>query len=68
MLWGAWLEQVAPSPVPLRPTRGMEMSEENNINNTLAVALYKMWARGSVRLCPLLPLTGTTAATTLGPG
>ena len=62
------MEQVAPSPLPPRPTRGLEMSEENNISNALAVTLHKVRARGSLHLHPLLPLMGTAAATTLGPG
>ena len=62
------MEQGAPSLLPPRPTRGLEMLEENNISNALVVTLHKVRARGSLRLHPLLPLTGTTAAKTLSPG
>ena len=44
------------------------MSEENSISNALVVTLHKVRARGSLRLHPLFPLAGTTAATTLGLG
>ena len=40
-LRGMWSEQVAPSPLPPRPTQEQETSEEDSISSALAAMFHK---------------------------
>ena len=52
------MEQVAPSPLPPRPTRELKMSEENDISNALAVTTHKGVGEGVTPSAPSPPTDG----------